>query len=379
MSYRVEVASSGRAGCQSTDCKKAGTKIAKDELRMGTWVDIPDRGGSWRWRHWGCVTGKVLLNIREALDPTGSGNYEWDLLDGYQGSEKNSLNHFPDLQAKVRRVISQGFIDYEDFNGDPEMNRLGSTGLRAPATKKKAAKNKKDMSPDITALKEQINSLAAEREKLLSKGLSPSKIDIQLQIVHEAISSSDMNESLQKKSKTAIKPPTKKRGRKKKDEDEDEDEGLDVEENIEVPVKKKRVSAKDKKILAEQKVEEAKPLGKKSIKQEDDDTEELVHTTNQEIKPAQVKKARTKRAIKKEVGPDNLNEKPENFATTRNDRAKRVIKKEEDEDMIQTPEGNDLTTGGKLSTGRTDDSDCDDKVSKPTVLKRKTTARKTKK
>ncbi|CCU77469.1 zf-PARP type zinc finger protein [Blumeria hordei DH14] len=299
MSYltNIEVASSGRAGCQSTDCKKAGTKIAKDELRMGTWVDIPDRGGSWRWRHWGCVTGKVLLNIREALDPAGSGNYDWDLLDGYQGSEKNSLNNFPELQAKVRRVISQGFIDYEDFNGDPEMNRLGSTGLRAPATKKKAAKNKKEMSPDITAHKEQINSLMAEREKLLSKGLSPSKIDIQLQIVHEAISASEMNESLQKKPKTTSKPPTKKRGRKKKDEDEEE--GLDVEENIEVPVKKKRVSAKDKKILDEQKVVETKTRGKKSIKQEDDDTEELAYTTNPEIQPPQVKKTRTKRAIKK--------------------------------------------------------------------------------
>lgn len=48
----IEVASSGRAGCQSTECKKESVKIGKNELRLGTWVDIPDRGGSWRWRHW---------------------------------------------------------------------------------------------------------------------------------------------------------------------------------------------------------------------------------------------------------------------------------------------------------------------------------------
>lgn len=182
------------------------------------------------------MTGKVLLNIREALDPTGSGDYKWDLLDGYCGDQTSSLTHRSDLQAKVRRVISQGFIDYEDFNGDPEMNRLGSTGLRTPATKKKALKAKKDSSADIAALKEQIDSLSSEREKLLSKGLSPSKLDIQLQIVREAILATDENESQQKKPKTASKSKTMKRGRKIKDEDEEEDED---EENLEVPVKKK--------------------------------------------------------------------------------------------------------------------------------------------
>ncbi len=32
-------------------CK--GTKIAKGELRLGTWVTILEHG-SLRWRHWGC-------------------------------------------------------------------------------------------------------------------------------------------------------------------------------------------------------------------------------------------------------------------------------------------------------------------------------------
>ena len=45
------------------------------------------------------------------------GTYRWDFLDGYEGEENNSLDKTPDLQAKVRRVIEQGFVDPEDFNG----------------------------------------------------------------------------------------------------------------------------------------------------------------------------------------------------------------------------------------------------------------------
>lgn len=50
-------------------------------------------------------------------DPTNPGTYRWDALDGYEGEEKNSLDHHPKLQEKVRRVITQGFIDPEDWNG----------------------------------------------------------------------------------------------------------------------------------------------------------------------------------------------------------------------------------------------------------------------
>jgi hypothetical protein len=56
--------------------------------------------------------------MRENLaDPDNPGSYRWDMLDGYDGDDKNSLERHPDLQEKVRRVITQGFIDPEDFNG----------------------------------------------------------------------------------------------------------------------------------------------------------------------------------------------------------------------------------------------------------------------
>lgn len=67
----------------------------------------------------GCVTGKQLQHVRENLEVPGQpGTYDFDRLDGFDSpGEKNSLNNHPDLQEKVRRVIIQGFIDPEDFNG----------------------------------------------------------------------------------------------------------------------------------------------------------------------------------------------------------------------------------------------------------------------
>lgn len=141
---RTETALSGRAVCKAGKCKEAGVKIEKDELRLGTWIEFKNGGASWQWRHWygwpiyisspsipvhrtykvlannirGCVTGFQLQNLRKNLeDPENPGGYRWEFLDGYEGDERNSLDKFPELQEKVKRVIIQGFIDPEDFNG----------------------------------------------------------------------------------------------------------------------------------------------------------------------------------------------------------------------------------------------------------------------
>lgn len=55
----IETAVSGRSVCRATECKKNGIKIEKDELRMGTWVEIQERG-SWQWKHWYDHTVYVL-------------------------------------------------------------------------------------------------------------------------------------------------------------------------------------------------------------------------------------------------------------------------------------------------------------------------------
>ena len=61
----MEYAKSARAACQGPPCKKAGVKIGKGEMRFGTWVEIPGQPrGSFKWRHFGCVTDKVIKNMQ---------------------------------------------------------------------------------------------------------------------------------------------------------------------------------------------------------------------------------------------------------------------------------------------------------------------------
>lgn len=93
----------------------------------------------------GCISGKQLQNLRTYLeDPAKPGTYRWDMLDGYEDGGKGGLDNAPDLQEKVRRVITQGFVDAEDWNGDAEMNVLGAVGTRSNETKKRLREEKKE-------------------------------------------------------------------------------------------------------------------------------------------------------------------------------------------------------------------------------------------
>ncbi|KJZ74838.1 hypothetical protein HIM_05747 [Hirsutella minnesotensis 3608] len=132
--YRIELSPNARAGCKDTVCKANATKIAKGEIRFGTWVEIQDHG-SWGWKHWGCVSGAQLLNIKEACDQ-GEGNFDFDLIDGF-----DELGDHPEIQEKIRRCVRQAHIDPEDFNGDPEKNKPGVKGIHLTA-KQKADKEK---------------------------------------------------------------------------------------------------------------------------------------------------------------------------------------------------------------------------------------------
>lgn len=131
--YRIEISPNNRAGCNDTVCKKEAVKILKNEIRFGTWVEIQDRG-SWKWKHWGCVSGSQIAGLQESCggDPD---NYDFDAIDGF-----DELND-EDVKEKVRRCVKQGHIDAEDFKGDPEKNKLGEKGIYLSA-KEKAAKEK---------------------------------------------------------------------------------------------------------------------------------------------------------------------------------------------------------------------------------------------
>jgi hypothetical protein len=127
--YRLEVASSGRAGCQNKECKDEKIKIGKNELRLGTWVDS-EKFQSFFWRHWGCVTPKIIANLIEAAEETGDGNRDYTLLDGYDDLS-------PEHQSKVREALEQGHVADSEWRGDQELNRPGKTGFRKRALKTK--------------------------------------------------------------------------------------------------------------------------------------------------------------------------------------------------------------------------------------------------
>ena len=70
-----------------------------------------------------------VSNVQEAISD-GKGGYQWDMIDGYDELKYVLLDYtymlfvltyprsdHPDVQEKIRRVITQGHIDPDDFNG----------------------------------------------------------------------------------------------------------------------------------------------------------------------------------------------------------------------------------------------------------------------
>ncbi|KAI5810866.1 hypothetical protein BZA77DRAFT_254168, partial [Pyronema omphalodes] len=125
---KTEISGTNKAKCKSTVCDKS--VITKGDVRLGTWVEIKGHG-SFQWRHWGCVTAKVISNLKEAALDT-NGEFTTDLVDG-----------FPDLDAetqeKVRSAIEAGNVADEDWKGAP-----GGNLPNPPKAKKSSAEDNED-------------------------------------------------------------------------------------------------------------------------------------------------------------------------------------------------------------------------------------------
>ncbi|KAJ8069462.1 hypothetical protein OCU04_003116 [Sclerotinia nivalis] len=336
-SYRVELATTARAGCNNMECKNAGIKIQKNELRLGTWVEIKDHGG-WQWKHWGCVTGKQLENMRTYLED-GKGGYMWDKLDGYNDGGKGSLDDHPEMQEKVRRVVTQGFIDPEDWKGDPEMNTLGQSGTRTAESKKKFKEQKSADMGDLTELQAKWDEAVKEKQELIDdgkgNGMKVKDLNKKIAEFSKEMNTRRKEEEKQKANieRSALKAESantpKKRSRVKK-EDVDEEEQED-----EKPVKKKRGGKVKKEEDSEEEVMPVKKArGKKTAvkkeEEEEDDGEE-----KEEAKPVPAKKALGKTsAVKKEEDFEDEEEvKP---ALAKRSRGKEVKQEENTEDDEET-------------------------------------------
>ncbi|OAX84122.1 hypothetical protein ACJ72_01511 [Emergomyces africanus] len=127
--YRIEEASTGRAGCKNKECQEKKEKILKGELRLGSWVDT-EQFQSWSWKHWGCVTPRQIASIQEIVGD----EKDYTLLDGYD--EISAEN-----QEKIREAVEQGHVADSDWKGDVEVNRPGKSGFRVRVSKKKQDPN----------------------------------------------------------------------------------------------------------------------------------------------------------------------------------------------------------------------------------------------
>ncbi|KAH8695491.1 poly polymerase and DNA-ligase Zn-finger region-domain-containing protein [Talaromyces proteolyticus] len=223
-SYRIEVSANNRAGCNAPACKKTKVKILKGELRLGSWVET-EKFQSWSWRHWGCVTTKVISNIVSSL---GDGDEpDFDLLDG--------LDELPEEeQDKVKQALKDGDIDEsdrtvrEDEAGDEAAEKPAEEEKPATKSKKRAragAEAAEEVVPKKTkktAGKAAVKDEAAD-EKPAKRGRAGKAAEEPAAAVEDA--------------------PKKARGRKKKTAAAEEESVDDAEPEPAPPAKKARKEA----------------------------------------------------------------------------------------------------------------------------------------
>lgn len=228
------------------------------------------------------------------------------MLDGYDDGAKGSLNDWPELQEKVRRVITQGHVDAEDWRGDPAANVLGRKGARL--TKGEIMEKEKEMAAENG---ENVEDTAVKAPK---KAASKKRTQ------------GDADEE----------PPAKKaRGKKatKKEESEDDVAKLDDEVEDVKPVKKPRAKKVKEEVVDEQIDTPAKKgRGKKAVKKEESDDMAMPDEAK-DVKPA--RKPRAKK-VKEEVadaeGPTQAK------APAKKGRGKKAIKEEVDDEQTLAAE-----------------------------------------
>ncbi|QKX62993.1 uncharacterized protein TRUGW13939_10161 [Talaromyces rugulosus] len=283
-SYRVEVASSGRAGCNGPACKKNKVKILKGEIRLGVWVET-EKYQSWSWRHWGCVTPKVISNIGDSIDENGSPNF--DVLDG--------LDELPEeSQDKIKRAVKEGEVPVEDRTVVADNETTAATEEPAKATKASKAKKRSRADgeeADETAPKKSGKSTgkAAAAEEEASKE-KPTKATKASKTKKRARADSE------EAAEVAPKKARKSTGKAAAAETEN-GAGSDDEEADEVPSKKPRKSTG--KAVVEKETSEEKPARRgRSRKAVEEPVEKVAE-------PKKTAGRKRKASVTEEEGADN--------------------------------------------------------------------------
>ncbi|KAI9511632.1 hypothetical protein F5148DRAFT_974860 [Russula earlei] len=130
--YRLEYAKNNRAKCKGTFVPRPNpcTVLEKGTLKLGSVVDF--RGHtSMAWRHWGCTTTTIIINMKKSFSKA-------DDLDGFDELQ-------PVDQEKIRKAWDDGHVADGDI---PETARKPDSGddvNEEIKIKKKRAPPKKDV------------------------------------------------------------------------------------------------------------------------------------------------------------------------------------------------------------------------------------------
>ncbi|KAK5229285.1 hypothetical protein LTR47_007887 [Exophiala xenobiotica] len=308
--YRMEMAKTGRSGCQNSKCKNEGVKIEKGEFRFGTQAFINGHF-TWVWKHWGCVTPLQIANLQSQVGPLEDFD-DADLsaiLDGYDEIS-------PEAQEKVKYGLQNGHVADEDWKGDPGFNRPGMKGINKRTPKKKAVDTEEEGEKEAAEATETPTKPKAKKSRAKKvKAESDEENDIPVS-----------------------PPPKKTTGRKRKAAAEAEDE----------PTEKPKRKSRAKKVKAEVQddiesdaplnaapEEPAKKRGRpKKVKQEemaeDDEAPIAPKTKATKSKAKKVKAEPELEAVKMEEEDDGMGEMlAEPVADD--------VKKEDAEDEIEPP------------------------------------------
>ncbi|TGJ63289.1 hypothetical protein EYR41_011222 [Orbilia oligospora] len=283
MPYRVEIASTGRAGCKGGVCAKAGDKILKGELRLGTWLEAgPFK--SYQYRHWGCVTPTIIANVWKDISE------DITSLDGYEELPESD-------QQLVLKSLQDGHVPDDIWKGDKEMNVPGARGMTKRASKKKAVKSEdeEEAEEEKEAPKKRF---AAKREKapVKEKKATAQKKRKAADVDEDEDKEEEQPEEQEpEEEKQDIAPAPKKRGRKAAAAAEPEE----PEPAVEIVNKRSKKPASNKNASER----ETKESGKKKVtarKRKSSDEEEGEGGATEEAAPtAPVVQPKKGRATKK--------------------------------------------------------------------------------
>ncbi|KIW53568.1 hypothetical protein PV05_09128 [Exophiala xenobiotica] len=248
--YRLEMAKTGRAGCQNSKCKYEGVKIEKGEFRFGTQAFIKEHF-CWLWKHWGCVTPLQIANLQSQVGPLEDfDDLDADLsaiLDGYEDLT-------PEAQEKVKYALQNGHVADEDWKGDPEFNRPGMKGINKRTPKKKAVDVEEEGDQEAAEAAETPTKPKAKKSRAKKvKAESDEEIDIPVSPPPKKTTGRKRKAAAKVEHEPAEKPKRKSRAKKVKAEEQDD---MDSDAPLNVPAEPAKKRGRPKKVKQEELAED---------------------------------------------------------------------------------------------------------------------------